>query len=328
MARLLLAAPARLKISVGEVNVSAKLKSRTFPTHIVVFLAPAVIVYTLFMIYPLIDSLRLSFFATGPDNKEYFVGLQNYIKLFTDSDYAPRFWGALKNNIVFFLVHMLVQNPIGLLLAALLATGGWGRKFYRTVLFMPTVLSFVIIGFIWNLILSPLWGVAESILKAVGLGALFRPWLGLESTALVTISLISVWQFVGIPMVLFYAALIGIPEELIEAARVDGATGWQIFWRIKFPLILPTVGIVGILTFVGNFNAFDLIYTIKGALAGPNFATDIMGTLFYRTFFGQQLQLGNPTMGATVAAMMFLIILTGVLIYMFLWQRRVQTVEM
>ena len=303
-------------------------KSRAFPWHIVVFLAPAAIVYTLFMTYPLLDSLRLSFFAIGPDNREYFVGLHNYFLLFTDSTYAPRFVGALKNNVVFFLVHMLVQNPIGLILAALLSSEGWGRKFYRTILFMPTVLSYVIIGFIWNLILSPLWGVTESILKAIGLGALFRPWLGLESTALVTISLISVWQFVGIPMVLFYAALIGIPEELVEAARVDGATGWQIFWRVKFPLILPTVGIVGILTFVGNFNAFDLIYTIKGALAGPNFATDIMGTLFYRTFFGQQLQLGNPTMGATIAAMMFLIILSGVLIYMFLWQRRIQTIEM
>ena len=303
-------------------------RSRSFPWHIVAFLAPAVIVYTAFMVYPLVDSLRLSFFAITPDNREYFVGLRNYVVLFTDSDYAPRFVGALKNNIVFFLVHMLVQNPIGLILAALLASEGWGRRFYRTVLFMPTVLSYVIIGFIWNLILSPLWGVTESILRAVGLGALFRPWLGLESTALVTISLISVWQFVGIPMVLFYAALIGIPEELIEAARVDGATGWQIFWRVKFPLILPTVGVVGILTFVGNFNAFDLIYTVKGALAGPNFATDIMGTLFYRTFFGQQLQLGNPTMGATIAAMMFLIILSGVLIYMFLWQRRIQTIEM
>jgi len=309
-------------------NVTKRPIHRPFPFHIVVFLFPAVLIYSLFMIYPLLDSLRLSFFTTLPDNTETFAGLQNYILLFTDSNYAPRFWGAFKNNIIFFLVHMLVQNPIGLLLASLLASGGWGRKFYRTILFMPTVLSVVIIGFIWNLILSPLWGVTEGVLKLVGLGRLFQPWLGLESTALVTVSLISVWQFVGIPMLLFYAALIGIPDELVEAARVDGANGWQIFWRIKFPLILPTVGIVGILTFVGNFNAFDLIYTIKGALAGPNFATDIMGTLFYRTFFGQQLQLGNPTMGATVAAMMFLIILSGVLIYMVLWQRRVQTIEM
>ena len=301
---------------------------KPFPVHILVFLTPAVIIYTLFMVYPLLDSLRLSFFTFDEQNQEIFVGIQNYITLFTDSNYAPRFWGALKNNLQFFAIHMVFQNSIALLLAALLASGIKGSSFYRSVLFMPTVLSVVIIGFIWQLILNPLWGVSESILQAVNLESLFKPWLGLPETALITISLISVWQFVGIPMILFFAALIGIPEELMEAARVDGASGWQTFWRIKFPLILPSVGIVAILTFVGNFNAFDLIYTMKGANAGPDFSTDIMGTLFYRTFFGQQLQLGNTTMGATVAAMMFLIILSGVLIYMFLWQRRIQTVEM
>ena len=165
-------------------------------------------------------------------------------------------------------------------------------------------------------------------LGAVGLESLFKPWLGLQGPALIALSLISVWQFVGIPMMLFYASLISIPDELIEAARVDGASMWTAFWRIKFPLILPTVGIVTILTYVGNFNAFDLIYTTQGALAGPNYSTDILGTLFYRTFFGNQLQLGNPTMGATVATMMFLIILAGVLLYMFVWQRRVQTYEL
>ena len=301
---------------------------KSFPVHILVFLAPAVLIYTLFMVYPLFDSLRLSFFSLNEQNQEFFVGIQNYIKLFTDSNYAPRFWGALQNNLIFFAIHMVVQNSIGLLLAALLASGIKGSSLYRTVLFMPTVLSVVIIGFIWQLILNPLWGVSESILQAVSLGELFKPWLGLPETALITVSLISVWQFVGIPMILFFAALISIPEELMEAARVDGASGWQTFWRIKFPLILPAVGIVAILTFVGNFNAFDLIYTMKGANAGPDFATDIMGTFFYRTFFGQQLQLGNPTMGATVAAMMFLIILIGVVIYIFLWQRRIQTIEM
>ncbi|HEX6302803.1 MAG TPA: sugar ABC transporter permease [Anaerolineales bacterium] len=300
---------------------------KPFPTHILVFLAPAVLIYSLFMVYPLLDSLRLSFFNIR-QNQEVFAGFQNYVTLFTDSNYAPRFWGALKNNFVFFAVHMLVQNPIGLLLASLLAEKGRLRGLYRTVLFMPTVLSVVIIGFIWQLILNPLWGVTESILEAVSMGHLFQPWLGQPDAALVTVSLISVWQFVGIPMILFYTALIGIPDELIEAAHVDGASGWHIFWHIKFPLILPTVGIVGILTFVGNFNAFDLIYTMKGALAGPEFSTDIMGTLFYRTFFGQQLQLGNPTMGATIATMMFLIILSGVLLYMFFWQRRIQTVEL
>lgn len=301
---------------------------KKFPTHLLVFLAPSVIIYSIFMVYPLLNSLRLSFYSISDLKQETFVGLQNYITLFTNSNYAPFFWNAFSNNLIFFAIHMLVQNPIGLLLAALLATGGWGRRFYRTTLFMPTVLSVVIIGFIWQLILNPLWGVAESILDLFGLGALFKPWLGLPGTALQTVSLISVWQFIGIPMILFFTALIGIPEELVEAAYVDGANGWHIFWRIKFPLVLPTLGIVAILTFVGNFNAFDLIYTMKGANAGPEFSTDIMGTFFYRTFFGQQLQLGNPTMGATVAAMMFLIILTGVLIYLFQVQRRIQTYEL
>ena len=300
-------------------------KRKPFPWHIVVFLTPAVLVYTIFMIIPLIESLRLSFIANDSGD---FVGLQNYVTLLTDDLWSDQFWNALRNNLRFFLIHMVVQNSIALFLAALLSRRTLrGTSVYRTVFFMPTVLSVVIIGFIWQLILSPLWGITEGFMESLGIGDLFQPWLGLESTALNTISLISVWQFIGIPLLLFYAALISIPDELIEAAYVDGANSWTVFWRIKFPLILPTVGIVAILTFVGNFNAFDLIYTIKGALAGPNFSTDIMGTMFFRTFFGQQLQLGNAAMGATVAAMMLLIILAGVLIYLVGWQRRITTYE-
>ena len=302
-------------------------RKKPFPWHIFVFLAPAVLIYSLFMIYPLFDSLRLSFFTQDVRNVESFAGLQNYVRLLTDADLSPRFWNALGNNVVFFIINMLVQNPIGLLLATLLSQGGRSRAIYRTLIFTPTLLSVVIIGFIWQLILNPLWGIAHDLLRTVGQPQLFKPWLGLPESALITISLISVWQFIGIPMMLFYTALIGIPDDLTEAARVDGASAWSVFWRIKFPLLLPTVGIVSLLTFVGNFNAFDLIYTVKGALAGPNFATDILGTLFYRTFFGFQLQLGNPTMGATVSGMMFSIILAGAAVYL-AWQRRVQTYEL
>ncbi|MGE5462259.1 MAG: carbohydrate ABC transporter permease, partial [Syntrophothermus sp.] len=219
-------------------------RRRPFPVHILVFLAPAVLLYTIFMVFPLINSLRLSFFNIDAQNQQTFVGMQNYIKLFTNENFAPYFWRALRNNFVFFAIHMLVQNSIALLLAALLAEGGPVRNFFRSVIFLPTVLSVVIIGFIWQLILNPLWGVAKSMLDAVGLGSWFGPWLGKPETALITVSLISVWQFVGIPMILFYAALIGIPDELMEAAKVDGATAWDVFWHIKFPLILPTVGIV------------------------------------------------------------------------------------
>jgi raffinose/stachyose/melibiose transport system permease protein len=118
----------------------------------------------------------------------------------------------------------------------------------------------------------------------VGLGRLFAPWLGLPSTALVTLALISIWQFVGIPLMLTYAALFNVPDELVDAARVDGLGHLRIFLHIKLPLVLPTIGLVSILTFVGNFNPFNFIYSVKGALAGPNFATDILGTFLYRTF--------------------------------------------
>jgi raffinose/stachyose/melibiose transport system permease protein len=300
-----------------------------------VFLAPAVIIYTLFMIYPLVDSLRLSLYAPNENRQEVFVGLDNYEKLITDDLWQPRLEGAIKNNLQFFLIHMFVQNPIGMILAALLSSQFIrGRALYRTLIFTPTVLSVVLVGFVWRMILSPLWGVSGDIidqLNALDIFGLYtienQPWLGLEETALTTLSLVSVWQWVGIPMMLFLAALISIPEELIEAARVDGATAWGVWWRIRFRLILPTVGIVGVLTFVGNFNAFDLIYATQRAAAGPNYSTDILGTFFYRTFFGIQLQPGNPTMGATIAGVMFLIILAGVLLYMFGWQRRVLQVE-
>ncbi|GIV81883.1 MAG: ABC transporter permease [Anaerolineae bacterium] len=303
---------------------------RRFPFHIIVFLAPAVIVYTMFMIYPLVDSLRLSLYTSDDRGHETFVGLDNYHKLVTDPLWEPRLKGAILNNIKFFAIHMLVQNPLGLLLASLLSSPYIrGRTIYRTLIFTPTVLSVVLIGFIWSMILSPLWGISGDFFTAIGLEQYAKkPWLGLESTALITLSLVSVWQWVGLPMMLFLAALIGIPDELIEAARVDGATGWGVFWRIKFPLILPTVGIVSVLTFVGNFNAFDLIYATQKVNAGPNFSTDILGTFFYRTFFGMQLQPGNPTMGATIAGVMFLIILAGVLLYMFGWQRRITQVEL
>jgi raffinose/stachyose/melibiose transport system permease protein len=302
------------------------MKRRPFPTHILVFLAPAVFIYTMFMIYPLIASLWLSLNNKTGD-AQAFVGLQNYQTLFSVEQWAKPFWNALKNNVVFFIYHMLIQNPIGLLLAALLTSRIRGSWIYRSIIFTPTILSVVIIGFIWKLILNPVWGISRGLLDSVGLAALDKPWLGLESTALPTLSLISVWQNIGIPMMLFLAALIRIPDELMEAARVDGAGGWTIFWRIQFPLILPTVGIVAVLTFVGNFNAFDLIYATQGALAGPNFSTDILGTLFFRTFFGYQLAASDPYMGATIAGMMLLIILIGVLVYLYAWQRRLQQIE-
>jgi len=292
--------------------------------HIGIFLLPAFIIYSAVMILPLIETLRLSLFNVV-DGQSTFVGFGNFKVLFGDERWAADFWNALKNNFIFFVIHMLVQNPIGVALAAMLSLPKLRfAAFYRTAIFLPTLLSFVIVGFIWKLILSPIWGVSPYLMDLVGLKSLFSPWLGKPNSALIAVSLISVWQYVGIPMMLIYAALLNIPEEVIEAAECDGVTGWSQFFKIKLPLILPAIGIISILTFVGNFNAFDLVYTVQGALAGPDKSTDILGTLLYRTFFGFQLQLGDRSMGATIATVMFLIILAGVSLYLFAIQRRMR----
>jgi len=297
---------------------------RPWRWHIVVFLAPALLVYSALMIIPLFETLRLSLF-TSKDQVVSFIGFDNFAMLFGDERWSKSFWNALGNNTYFFMIHMLVQNPVGIGLAALLSVSRLrGRAFYRTAFFMPTMLSFVIVGFAWKLILSPLWGVTPSILAAIGLKSLFGPWLGQEGAALTALSLISVWQYIGVPMMLIYAALLSIPDEVIEAAECDGVVGFAQFWKIKLPLILPAIGLCSILTFVGNFNAFDLIYVSQGALAAPNFSTDILGTFLYRTFFGFQLQLGDPHMGATIATVMFLIILAVVAFYLLVIQRRMR----
>ena len=308
--------------TIGQATIETAKRPRRW--HIVIFLLPALIVYTAVMILPLFETLRLSFFNTV-DGQSTFVGLANFGVLFGDDRWSADFWNALKNNFIFFAIHMLVQNPIGVALAAMLSIPKLRfAAFYRTAIFLPTLLSFVIVGFIWKLILSPIWGVSPYLMDLVGMKWMFGPWLGKPDSALIAVSLISVWQYVGIPMMLIYAALLNIPEEVIEAAECDGVTGWSQFWKIKLPLILPAIGIISILTFVGNFNAFDLVYTVQGALAGPDGSTDILGTLLYRTFFGFQLQLGDRSMGATIATVMFLIILAGVSLYLFVIQRRMR----
>ena len=299
-----------------------------FRWHIIVFLAPAVIVYTTVMIYPLFKTLWLALYSKVEQDL-IFVGLENFQRLFGDPLWSDAFWNALGNNFWFFLIHMLVQNPIGIALAAILSHPRLRfAALYRSAIFIPTILSFVIVGFAWKLILSPIWGIAPGMLDTVGLKFLYAPWLGKEEYALTTLALVSVWQFVGIPMMLIYAALLSIPEEILEAGEIDGITGMSAFWKIKLPLILPSIGIISILTFVGNFNAFDLIYAAQGALAGPDFSTDILGTFMFRTFFGFQLQLGDPHMGSAIAGAMFAIILVGVCIYLFGIQTRMRRYQL
>ena len=282
------------------------------------FLLPALLVYVSFLALPIFSSMGLSFFTGSGLRPDRFIGFGNYVELFTNPLWRDRFLNALRNTFVFFTIHMIVQNTLGLLFATLLASGIKGHSLLRTVIFLPATLSVLVIGFLWRLILNPQWGAVNKFLKGIGLNEWALPWLGVPGVALIVISLVSCWQWVGLPTMMFLAGLLTIPDDLTEAARVDGATAWQIFWRIKLPLLTPVIGIVAVLTFVGNFNAFDIIYAMAGARGDPKYSADLLGTFFYRTAIAGEHPVARPDMGigAAVATIVFLILLAGVSVWM------------
>ena len=281
------------------------------------YMLPGLAVYTLFMAVPLFKSLQLSLYTGSGFQIDTFVGFDNYRHLLTEGHVAERFWGAFGHTWVFFAVHMIVQNSLGLLFALLLSSKAIkGRSVYRTIIFVPATLAIVVTGFLWKLLLNPQWGAVNIVLEAVGLDAWTQPWLGIEGLSLVVISLVSSWQWVGIPTMIFLSALQSISEDLFEAADIDGAAPWAVFWRIKLPLIWPIMGVVAILTFTNNFNAFDVVFAMAGANGPPNYSTDILGTYFYRVGIAGEHPVGIPDMGlgAAVASIIFVVLFVGVLL--------------
>lgn len=268
--------------------------------------------YCMFMAYPMLDSVRLSLYE-GTTGARTFVGFSNYVRLFTDPEVSARFWGAFRNTWVFFAYHMMVQNVLGMLFAVILTNRTMvGRQFYQSVIFIPCTIAVMVTGYLFKLILNPQF--AGPTLRSMGLGALVRPWLGQEQSALHVISLVSVWQWVGIPTMMFVAGLQGISEDLLEAADIAGANSWQTFWYIKYPLLLPVVGMIAILTFVSNFNAFDIIYAMATPDGAPNYSTDLIGSLFYRYGVAGKHPIGipEPGVGAAISTAVFFMLLLGV----------------
>ena len=279
--------------------------------------APAFVIYTLFMLVPLIASLGLSLFQWSGYGAKTFVGLGNFVRLFSDANYSTRFWNALGNNVYFFAITMLLQNVTALALAVMLERGLRGSRVFRTIFFAPSTVSVVIVGYLWLLIFNPKWGAVNLLLKRIGLDTHSFAWLGNEHTALSAVAFANAWQYTGIPMMLFVAGINAISGEQYEAAAVDGCGEWQKFLYITLPNLKPILFIVSTMTFVGNFSSFEIIYAMEGTLGAPNYATDTLGTFFYRTAFGART--GSPPemgMGAAIAAVMAVIVGFGVTLWL------------
>jgi len=249
------------------------------------FLLPALLLYTVFIVYPLVSALQYSFFNWTGTRQDGFAGFSNFHDLLTKYPLSEQVWRALAHNSIFFVGTMLIQTTAGLLFAVLLHRSRRGKRFLQTAYILPHLVSPIVAGYLWSMMLNPQFGAVNAALRGVGLGALAQPWRGDPHLALPVAIVVNAWQWVGFPMLLFAAALAGIPDEYHEAARVDGASAWQSFRRVTFPLLTPVLGIVTVLTFIGNFNILDLIYALQGSKGNPTYSTDVLGLLFYRTAF-------------------------------------------
>ncbi len=279
--------------------------------HLVMFLAPAIIIYGMFMAYPLVSSLSYSLFEWDGFLRKGFAGLKNFVTVLTRWPYNERFWSAISHNAYFFIVTFLIQTTLGLFVAVLLAQKRRGFAFFQAAYFLPYTLSLVVVGFLWRMLLNPTWGALAQGLKRFGFAEAVQPWLGQSSTALTTVVLVNAWSWLGFPILVFVAAVQAIPREFHEAALVDGANAWQNFRFVTLPLLVPSVAMVTILTFIWDFNAFELVFVMQGASGSPAYATDLLATFFYRTAFGDPTTGGEPGqigLAAAIGVMMLVII--------------------
>ncbi|MDR2564560.1 MAG: sugar ABC transporter permease [Bifidobacteriaceae bacterium] len=268
------------------------------------FALPAMVLFAVLVLYPLATALSYSFFNWRGIVRDGWAGLDNYVALFTQLPYKTDLPRAFAHNLMLFVGAMVFQNTVGLALAQLLHRLPHFKRLFQTLFTMPYLVSPLVIGYLWTLLLSPLFGPVNAALKALGLDALALPWLGDPHLAIWVIVFINSWQWIGFPVLLYGAAMGGIPDDLEEAAALDGANAWQKFWRVTFPLLTPAIGTVTVLTFIGAMEAFAIPYAVGGSLGNPAKATDVLSLLFYRTAF-QSGSTNSNGISSAVAMLLF-----------------------
>jgi len=245
---------------------------------IIAFLSPALILYGVFVIYPIVQSTRYSLYDwNGLEALDKFVGFDNFRRAFSDANFTA----ALRHNVILIVLSLAFQIPFALGLAMLLNTRIKGRAILRTLFFAPYVLSEVVTGVVWRQILRPK-GLLDQVMTTVGLGAHTQGWLCNPDVVLYALFFVISWKYFGFHMVIMLAGLQQIPKELGEAASIDGATSWQKFRYVTLPLLGPTIRVSGFLSIIGALQLFDLVWvTTKG---GPIGSSSTMATYLYDQF--------------------------------------------
>ena len=242
-----------------------------------VFLGPAVAFYALFMIVPLLGTILLGFTEWPGFNLDQlsWVGLDNFRELAGDSV----FWAALRHNLILLVGAVVLKTTVALVLALLLDQRLPGAGLFRGIFLMPTILSLVVVGLVFGLGLSPTLGFVNPFLEAIGLDALAGGWLGDPDRVLWTIVLLDTWQGFGLYMFLFIARLITIPQDVRDAASIDGAGEWRTTWSVILPLLRSTISMVVLLAAIESLKMFELIYVMTSG--GPNHASEVISSWGY-----------------------------------------------
>lgn len=283
--------------SLTRTRTSIRNKKIKSALTISIFVAPALFVYLMYVVYPILSTLNYSMYDWDGVSTGIFIGIDNYIEMFND----PVFWTSLKNNTWVVLASVFVQIPLGLMMALLLFSPIKGKRFFNTVYFFPFLMSTVAIGMLWGLMYDPINGLINQIVGLLGFENV--AWLSDANTAMFAVLLVIVWQFAPFYMVLFKAAIVGIPEELYEASKIDGANSLQNFIHITLPLLMPTIVSSSILAIVGSLKSFDMFFIMTGG--GPNHGTEILGTYMYKHAFINY----NMGYASAIAFVMFFIAL-------------------
>jgi raffinose/stachyose/melibiose transport system permease protein len=289
------------------------------------FVVPAFVVFVGLIIYPTLSAFWLSLFDwKGVGRTFNFIGLDNFRTALS----SPALYRAALNNMIFFVVILAFQHTIGLLIAVQLNARPRFMQVYRTILFLPVILSLIATGFIWTLILSPNIGLLNPLLHALGLGFLARSWLSDVTWALPAVILVQAWNILGWSVIIYLSGLQNIPEELGQAAEIDGATAWQTFWRVTFPLLSPSFTALTVLTFIQIFRVFDVVYVLTGPVGAPAGRTDVLGTLVYRTAFGVGgLSANDARMSYAIAISVLVFVVMGFVSSLLIYVLRKREIE-
>jgi raffinose/stachyose/melibiose transport system permease protein len=281
--------------------------------EILFFVTPALALMAVFVLWPVISAVRMSFYRwKGFGPMDDFVGLRNFTQVLTDEVFLD----AVRHNFIIVGLSVLVQLPLGLAIALLLNRRIRFRGLLRTIIFVPYVLAEVIASVIWFQLLQPGYGVVDSLLKLVGLTPPEQGFLGTPDLTLGTVFVVLTWKYLGLAVLLFLAGLQGVPDELYEAAEIDGASWWQIQRRIAIPLIGPTIRTWMFLSMIGSLQQFDMVWILTGG--GPANATTTMATYL----ISQGSQRGNYGIAGAASVVLFVVAFVMALLYQVFILRR------